>query len=601
MKTFNTILSLIFTLFFTTTISAQIFSDDFGTTGGGTSSTSAVLTNQCFDGDMGDYFGVVLETEIDQAFVGTDGAFLAGQDMDGTPCTAGSGAVDWTGINVAGETGLVLCLDIAEGDDGVNQDWDNTSTVTITVSVDGTTEILGVIESNDGATSNTFPAFDCTGDGDGDGTEITNTFSTFCFSIAVTGSALDINIAINGLDAGDEDIAIDNVEIYSDANPTATALNQACGGVPGCTDAAACNFDALATIDNGTCYQVGDTCDDGDAATNNDVYTNCATCVGQNTGVIDCGVIAWEVISPLPNPNASNNNGEWTATANGFSANGFCGGGCAEPVNSWIVYGPLDLTNTSTLNLLFDATEGFGVTDLNVAYTVDYSSACPSTATWTTVGTVTDAGAIDVDLSGATGTAVYIGIEYDDDGVDGYSNWDLTNFQLLGDVCPAVGTAIVSDCNVAAGCTDTNACNFDMTATIDDGTCFSVGDACDDANAMTTGDVYTDCATCVGTTIVAGNCPASAKINEFHYDNAGGDLNEFVEIALPVGADPTQIQVDLYNGGNGLSYNNIILSSTEFVSTDGTLDYYVWNVVPQNGNDGIAVSCIDGTQFQFIT
>jgi len=96
-------------------------------------------------------------------------------------------------------------------------------------------------------------------------------------------------------------------------------------------------------------------------------------------------------------------------------------------------------------------------------------------------------------------------------------------------------------------------------------------------------------------------CPASAKINEFHYDNIGTDINEFVEIALPAGADPTQIQVDLYNGNGGASYGSTVLAASDFVSTDGTLDYYVWNVSMQNGNDGIATSCIDGTQYEFIT
>jgi len=149
------------------------------------------------------------------------------------------------------------------------------------------------------------------------------------------------------------------------------------------------------------------------------------------------------------------------------------------------------------------------------------------------------------------------------------------------------------------GCTDVNACNFDAAATQDDSTCFNTGDPCDDGDANTNNDVYVDCTTCAG--IAPVTCPASAKINEFHYDNAGSDVNEFVEIALPAGSDPTQVQVDLYNGSNGTTYDAIVLSSAEFVSSDGTLDYYVWNVIPQNGNDGIAVSCLDGTQYQFIT
>ena len=46
--------------------------------------------------------------------------------------------------------------------------------------------------------------------------------------------------------------------------------------VPGCQDGAACNFDPAATDDDGSCIFLGDACDDGNALTLGDVYTNCA-------------------------------------------------------------------------------------------------------------------------------------------------------------------------------------------------------------------------------------------------------------------------------------------------------------------------------------
>ena len=46
--------------------------------------------------------------------------------------------------------------------------------------------------------------------------------------------------------------------------------------IPGCQNPAACNFDATATDDDGSCVFVGDACDDGNALTLGDVYTNCA-------------------------------------------------------------------------------------------------------------------------------------------------------------------------------------------------------------------------------------------------------------------------------------------------------------------------------------
>ena len=45
--------------------------------------------------------------------------------------------------------------------------------------------------------------------------------------------------------------------------------------IPGCQNEAACNFDSAATDDDGSCVFVGDACDDGNALTLGDVYTNC--------------------------------------------------------------------------------------------------------------------------------------------------------------------------------------------------------------------------------------------------------------------------------------------------------------------------------------
>ena len=54
-----------------------------------------------------------------------------------------------------------------------------------------------------------------------------------------------------------------------------------CAGLTeGCTSDLACNYDATASIDNGTCYFPGDNCDDNNAATVNDVYTADCGCAG---------------------------------------------------------------------------------------------------------------------------------------------------------------------------------------------------------------------------------------------------------------------------------------------------------------------------------
>ncbi len=48
----------------------------------------------------------------------------------------------------------------------------------------------------------------------------------------------------------------------------------------GCTNAAACNFNAAATDDDGSCHITGQSCNDGNAATSNDQYNAQCVCAG---------------------------------------------------------------------------------------------------------------------------------------------------------------------------------------------------------------------------------------------------------------------------------------------------------------------------------
>ena len=97
-----------------------------------------------------------------------------------------------------------------------------------------------------------------------------------------------------------------------------------------------------------------------------------------------------------------------------------------------------------------------------------------------------------------------------------------------------------------------------------------------------------------------GTASASARINEFHYDNSGSDVNEFVEIRLTGDlasqpADLSQYTVSLYNGSDGLTYFTETLDNLTR-TCDASNCYYVWepsNI--QNGaNDGIALSGLTG-------
>jgi hypothetical protein len=98
-----------------------------------------------------------------------------------------------------------------------------------------------------------------------------------------------------------------------------------------------------------------------------------------------------------------------------------------------------------------------------------------------------------------------------------------------------------------------------------------------------------------GNTNVA-NVPvaAAARVNELHYDNAGGDTGEFVEIIGPAGTSLDGWQLVLYNGNGGTEYDTFSFDDTDvFVGdADSGSDGFVVVATPglQNGSpDGLAL------------
>jgi hypothetical protein len=79
-------------------------------------------------------------------------------------------------------------------------------------------------------------------------------------------------------------------------------------------------------------------------------------------------------------------------------------------------------------------------------------------------------------------------------------------------------------------------------------------------------------------------------INEIHYDNAGADTGEAIEVAGRAGANLTGWSIVLYNGANGLSYGTIALSGTIPNQQGGFGTAFVLAPGLQNGSpDGIAL------------
>ena len=83
-----------------------------------------------------------------------------------------------------------------------------------------------------------------------------------------------------------------------------------------------------------------------------------------------------------------------------------------------------------------------------------------------------------------------------------------------------------------------------------------------------------------------------AWINEFHYDNIGIDVGEFIEIAGPAGLNLNTYKLELYSGANGRVYNDRTLSGIIPNQSNGigTVSFsYPTNGIQNGPNDGIAL------------
>jgi predicted extracellular nuclease len=93
-------------------------------------------------------------------------------------------------------------------------------------------------------------------------------------------------------------------------------------------------------------------------------------------------------------------------------------------------------------------------------------------------------------------------------------------------------------------------------------------------------------------------------INEIHYDNAGTDTDETIEIAGPSGTDLTGWSLVLYNGANGASYTTTPLLGTLLDQQDGfgTLSFsYPVNGIQNGSPDGVALINVGGEVVQFLS
>lgn len=101
-----------------------------------------------------------------------------------------------------------------------------------------------------------------------------------------------------------------------------------------------------------------------------------------------------------------------------------------------------------------------------------------------------------------------------------------------------------------------------------------------------------------------GPAPVEGRpwINELHYDNAGADTGEFVEIAGPAGLDVQGYTVLAYNGRNGQVYASLGLTDRLGNGTGGVAARAYPLPGMQNGEaDGLALVDPDGVVVEFIS
>jgi len=137
---------------------------------------------------------------------------------------------------------------------------------------DGSCYVAGdPCEDNDPATTNTFWDESC------DCVVVNSEFgcidSEAC-NYDITASVDNGSCTYPG-DSCDDGLA-STIDDVLDSNCECSGVN----AVTGCTDSNACNFSASANIDDGSCFYVGDSCDDGSELTLDDVYDENCDCNG---------------------------------------------------------------------------------------------------------------------------------------------------------------------------------------------------------------------------------------------------------------------------------------------------------------------------------
>ena len=277
-----------------------------------------------------------------------------------------------------------------------------------------------------------------------------------------------------------------NETIVMPDDPGNPYWNQSCTDVPGCTDMTACNFNYLATIDDGTCG-ITDDCDECQVPYCYNPITHEVTYVG----VDDCEFSfisgtggSMSNLDSAYNPYWNSSCSDCTGIPNGSSLEDDCGDCQQAYIYNFITHSVTFISNTEGVE-----------TGPNETIVMPDD---PGNPYWNQ--SCTD--------------------------VPGCTNPNADNFNYLATIDD--GSCII------LGCTDSNALNFDINATDDDSTCIYIIEGCTDVEAYNWNpDANTDDGSCIiyGCTYdVASNYNPNANDDdgscEFSNSNCPSDLNE---------------------------------------------------------------------------
>ena len=264
----------------------------------------------------------------------------------------------------------------------------------------------------------------------------------------------------------------------------------ACLGDAGCMDANACNYDESAMVDDGSCLVIGESCDDMDATTINDMVSDTCECVGEPVveGCTDSLACNYNVEANTDDESCTYP-GEACDDMDDMTINDMISDMC-ECVGEPVVEGCMDedacnydtVANIDDGSCLYD--DVLGVCGGDCFADVDEDGICDQSV----VLGCTDSLACNFDMDANTddGSCLVIGESCDD--MD-----DMTLNDMVNDSCACVGELIM------LGCMDSLACNFDMDANTADGSCLFTGSVCDDMNVNTINDMINDSCVCAGT------------------------------------------------------------------------------------------------------